>query len=162
MNPSIELRIRTMIRALTEIIMPAVDKDNSLAQEQAGLLVGHLNVLLEHQGREEMICEVEHSALKRLANALIDASDGGNVTKAATSRLQALADDSDTNTLSQAIEALIIDAGIDGSASFKNVCDNLVIEHAREETLRARIWFKGMGFDHNPAVLPDIDSLFES
>ena len=37
MNPSIELRIKTMIRALTEVIIPAVDPNNSLAQEQARL-----------------------------------------------------------------------------------------------------------------------------
>ena len=50
MNPSIELRIKTMVRALTEIIIPAIDRDNSLAQEQAGLLIGHLHVLLPPGG----------------------------------------------------------------------------------------------------------------
>jgi hypothetical protein len=161
MNPSIELRIKTMVRALTEIIIPAIDRDNSLAQEQAGLLIGHLHVLLQHEGREHLICEIERKGLKQLADDLLAASHGGEATSAAAARLKALPDDVDTNTLSHAIEALIIDAGIDGSDTFKQTCDTLVIKHAREETRRARVWFKAIGFDHDPDALPDIDSLFQ-
>ena len=161
MNPSIELRIKTMIRALTEVIIPAVDPNNSLAQEQAGLLVGHLNVLLQHQERERIMFEVEHEALIRLAAALIEASSGGDDTLSATSRLKKLVGNADTDTLSHAIESLVIDAGVDGSDAFKRTCETLVVQHARDETLRARVWFKAMGFDHDPDALPDIDSLFK-
>ena len=160
MNPSIELRIHTMIRALTESIIPAVDLEDSLACEQANLLLGHLHVLLQHNGLEKRICDIEHADLKLLANALIDASSGGSATAAATTRLRDLPIDADTDTLSHAIEALIIDSGIDGSEAFKRASDTLVLEHARESTRRSRIWFKSMGFDHDPGALPDIDSLF--
>lgn len=160
MNPSIELRIHTMIRALTESIIPAVDPENSLACEQANLLLGHLHVLLQHEGREKTICDIERACLIQLAGALVDASSGGSATVAATARVRNLSDDVDTDTLSHAIEALIIDSGIDGSEAFKRTCDTLVVEHAREATRRSRIWFKPMGFDHDPEALPDIDSLF--
>ena len=52
MNPSIELRLRTMIRAVTEVILPAVNPHDSLAQEQAQLLIGHLHALLQHHAHE--------------------------------------------------------------------------------------------------------------
>lgn len=159
MNPSIELRIRTMIRALTESIIPAVDPENSLAQEQANLLLGHLHVLLQHEGREKTMCDVEQADLKQLAGALVEASSGGSMTAAATARVRNLPDGTDTDTLSHAIEALIIDSGIDGSEAFKCSCDTLVLEHSREATRRSRIWFKSMGFDHDPDALPDIDLL---
>jgi len=161
MNPSIKLRIHTMIRALNEAIIPAVDPGNALAQEQANLLVGHLHVLLQHEGREQLICEVEHTELMRLGSALVEASRGGSATAAATARVRNLPKDVDTDTLSHAIEALIIDSGIDGDDAFKRACDKLVIEHGREATRRSRVWFKSMGFDHDPDALPDIDSLFE-
>jgi len=162
MNPSIELRLRTMIRALNETITPAVDPNDSLAQEQAGLLLGHLHVLLQHQGREQELCDTEHLALKKLAIALIEASDGCSVTEAATKRLQLILHDSDTDSLSHAVEAFIADTVTDASDALRQTCDALVIQHAREETRRARIWFKAMGFDHDPGALPDIDSLFPS
>ena len=161
MNPSVELRLRTMIRALNETIIPAVDPNDSLAQEQAGLLLGHLHVLLQHHGREQKVCDNEHEALKKLALALIESSDGGDVTEAATKRLRQLVNDGDIDSLSHAVEALIVDAGTDGSEAFKKTCDALVIQHGREATLRSRIWFKSMGFDHDPDSLPEIDSLFE-
>ena len=159
MNPTIELRVRTMIRALNEIIIPAIDPNNSLAQEQAGLLLGHLSVFLEHEGREQTICEIERAGLAELANALLKVCEGGEATNAASERLRNLGDDIDT--LSHAIESLVIDAGIDGSDAFKRSCDELVLKHAREATLQSRIWFKSMGFDHDPEVLPGIDSLFK-
>ena len=162
MNPTIELRIRTMIRALNEIIMPAIDQNNALAREQAGLLVGHLHVLLMHEGREQRIGEVERCSLVGLADALLENSDGGDATAAATKRLRDLPDDVDIDTLSHAVEALIIEAGVDGSDGFKRACDRLVIEHAREDMQRSRVWFKAMGFDHDPNALPGIDSLFEN
>jgi hypothetical protein len=158
MNPTIELRLRTMIRALNETIIPAVDPNDSLAQEQAGLLLGHLHVLLQHEGQEKAVSDVEHAALKELADTLIHASSGGSATAAATEHVRQLLDE-DTDTLSHAIEALIIDAGIDGSDGFKATCDSLVIEHGREATRRSRIWFKSMGFDHEPDAIPEIGSL---
>jgi hypothetical protein len=160
MNPSIELRLRTMIRAMNEIIIPAVDGGDSLAQEQARLLLGHLHVLLQHEGREQAMCDIERSDLQRLASALVEASSGGSATAAATARVQNLPDDVDTDGLSHAIEALIIDSGSDGSEAFKRACDTLVIAHGRAATRRSRTWFKSMGFDHDPDALGDIDSLF--
>ena len=86
----------------------------------------------------------------------------GDATAAATKRLRDLPDDVDIDTLSHAVEALIIEAGVDGSDGFKRACDRLVIEHAREDMQRSRVWFKAMGFDHDPNALPGIDSLFEN
>ena len=135
MNPTIELRVKTMIRALNEIIIPAVDENNALAKEQAGLLVGHLQALLLHEGRENEMRERERTALKNLARVLVEASDGGAATKAASKRLAELPADADTDSLSHAIEALVIDAGIDGSETFKRTCDKWVIAHGPQRKL---------------------------
>lgn len=53
MIPSTELRLQTMMRAMTESILPALDPKDSLAQEQAGLMMGHINALLQQAGQED-------------------------------------------------------------------------------------------------------------
>ena len=160
MNPSIELRIRTMMRALTEVIIPAIDSQNPLAMEQANLLLGHLQVLNQHQGREKQIEEIEHSALNELSHSLVEVCDGGHTTSAALSTIRELPQGVNTDELAHAIEELVISIGVDGSIPCKRKCKKLVIEHARSSVLRARIWFKSMNFDHNPDVLPSTESLF--
>ena len=162
MNPSIELRIRTMIRAMSDIIIPAIDREAPLAQEQAGLLLGHLQVLLQHEGREQQIDKIEHAALEQLAQALLHCCRGGQMTTSAADLIRSLPQDVDTDTLSHAVESLIIQAGIDGAEDFKRDCDELVLDYARQETLRSRVWFKSMNFDHSPESLGDIESLLNA
>jgi len=47
MQPSFELRISTMIKALAETVLPAVDPSNRAAIEQANIVVGSLRMLPE-------------------------------------------------------------------------------------------------------------------
>ena len=47
MRPSFDLRLQTMMKAMTEVVLPAVDPDNSAAVEQANLVIGSLNLLTE-------------------------------------------------------------------------------------------------------------------
>ena len=57
MNPSIDLRIRSMLRALQETVIPALDPSDALAREQAGLLVGHLHALsIQHADLRPFPC----------------------------------------------------------------------------------------------------------
>ena len=57
-----------------------------------------------------------------------------------------------------------VDVGfdIDGAEDFKRDCDELVLDYARQETLRSRVWFKSMNFDHSPESLGDIESLLNT
>src|SRR3546814_13166270 len=45
MTPSVDERFASVIRALTEVVLPHLPADASLAQEQVHLSVGHLQIL---------------------------------------------------------------------------------------------------------------------
>ncbi len=160
MNPSVELRLRTMLRAMNEVILPAIDGDDSLAQEQARLMTGHLQALLAHHAGEGRLAARQRQRLDALAAELLEIADGGPVTRAAGAALAA-ARGSDDPALSLAVERLVIAAGADGSESLRERSRTLVLAHAREQALTGRAWFRPMGFDAAPDALPDIPDLLE-
>src|ERR1700745_8830 len=43
------LQIQTVIKAMTDVVLPAVDADKKLAQEQARLVIGMLNIVAQRQ-----------------------------------------------------------------------------------------------------------------
>ncbi len=51
MTPSIDLRVATLIRAVEDVIAPAIDQTNHLAKEQTALLVGQLKLLAAQWNR---------------------------------------------------------------------------------------------------------------
>lgn len=159
MNPSVELRIRSMMRALTEVVLPAVDPHNALAQEQARLLLGHLHALALHHRDESTLDALSDAALETLARALLGDSVGGAHTQAAAHAVRQALPAADARALSRAVEELIVAAGIDGDADFQASSAALVLTHARTETWRGRTWFKAMNFDARPEQLPSIEHL---
>lgn len=159
MNPSLDLRLNSMIRAVTEVILPALDPENSLAQEQARLLIGHLHALLLQQPHAHRLAAIETQALTGLAAQLIAASAGGPITQAATDRVSVALSNGDTAAVSHALEALIIQSRTDGSTAFLRTVTQCVLDHAKADSLRGRTWFKLMNFDSNPAELSDIPTM---
>jgi hypothetical protein len=160
-NPSIELRLRTMMRALGEVIVPAIDAENSLAHEQAQLMLGHLNALLRHHALEQRVEAHEDDAMRELARALLDAGGGGARTTAARDALTAALAGADGDAVSHAIECLVVAAGADGDPVLHAASARLVLDHARRQNRLGRAWFKPMGFDARPDELPDPATLLE-
>lgn len=161
MKPSVELRLRTMMRAMSETVLPAVDPANSLAQEQARLMLGHLNALLQHHAGEGELERRDDRASRALATALLDAGDGGPATAQARDALRAALADTDGDALAHAIERLVVAIGVDGEADLHAASTRLVLAHARAQTTTGRAWFKPMGFDPRPDELPDPTELLE-
>jgi hypothetical protein len=159
MNPSLEVRFRSMIRALTEVIIPALDPHNSLAQEQARLLIGHLHAALLQMPTANQVVAAEHNALHGLADTLLAASSGGPVTRAATAHVRmTLAEDAPA-ALAHALEALVLAAAADGSVETLAASQRAVLAHAKAVSTLGRTWFKPMGFDSDPASLPELSDL---
>ena len=159
MNPSIDLRLRSMMRAITEVIMPAVDPHNSLAQEQIRLLLGHLHALSLQVAHAPGLAAIELNELQQLARELLAHAAGGPATQCAAARVTALRGGSDHAALAHAVEALLIASGEDGDAEFKHDSETRVLAFSRAQALRGRAWFKAMGFDTSPGSLPDIPTL---
>lgn len=79
MTPDIDLRISTMVRAMEEVVMPAVDTHNGLAREQAALLVGQLKLLAAQWKHTEDYASVCIADLVKTLSGLIPL--GGEETK---------------------------------------------------------------------------------
>jgi hypothetical protein len=158
MNPSIDLRIQSMQRALTEVILPAIAVDNPLAQEQARLLLGHLHALALHHRHAARFADLELRASAALAKQLLLDVTGGAATHAAATRLRECLPEHDFR-FSAAIEALVIATGIDGDSHYAERIGALVLQHEKAAAIRGRAWFKAMGFDSAPATLMDIETM---
>ena len=160
MNPSVELRLRTMIRAVTENILPAIDPTDSLAQEQGRLLLGHLYALLQQHGHEESLRDRQRRLLDRLAQDLLDAGSGGPLTLAARAALGAALDAGD-DALSFAVERYVLAAGSDGDVGLRERSAALVLAHAAEDVRAGDVWFRTMGFTTGIEAPSSITALLE-
>jgi len=144
MIPSTELRLKTMMRALTESILPALDPKDSLAQEQAGLLMGHINALLQQQGQEHKVEQREQAAITELAEYLLTVVAGGANTTAASQALVAALKGGRFEEISKATERLL--GADDARKEFKDAAWKPVLDYSRDAAARGQHWFKPMGF----------------
>ncbi len=158
MIPPIELRLRSLMRAVSEVILPAIDPANSLAQEQARLLLGHLHAISLQLGHEAALVEKDDEAARQLAYVLLASAGGGAHTGAAQAAL-ALAVNGERHGLLEAIDAFVLASGVDGSEACRESSLRLVLDAARAAAWRGRAWFRAMGFEPDPAALPDIPTL---
>lgn len=161
MNPSVDLRIRSMLRALTEVVIPALDARDALAQEQARLLVGHLHALSLQCAHEARFVALEDEAMRRLGQALLASSAGGPVTLAAAAAVRDSLGAPDGPRVAAAIDRLILASAEDGLPSFREAVARLTLAHARAAALRGRSWFAAMGFGGDPARLPAIETMLD-
>lgn len=154
MTPTVDERLASIIRALTEVILPHLPPEASLAQEQAHLAVGHLQIL---RAQFDATPDFERSELedtKALANALVDAIHGGSVTQAAVAALQTeihQCDGSDVRSqyraCNRAIEALVKAVSADGAPDARAALRRIILDHERARVAKDRRWFLPFGFD---------------
>ena len=154
MNPSNQLRLSTMIRAVQESILPAIRDDAPLAKEQAALLMGHLAAMMQQDGREHEVLAREEALLKQLAKELIVAAAGDSALIDAVAAVEsALAEGG--STLSFAVERLL--SNVDAGEGFKKASTKLTLTYSQDHTNLGRAWFLPMGFDSAQAGLPSLD-----
>lgn len=153
MTPSTDERIASIIRSLTEVILPHLPADASLAQEQAQLAIGHLQILrLQIDGIQDFETE-ELADTRVLASELAAAIDGGPRTTAARTRLDAVLEDDTSgvrgalSAINKAIEALVQAVSADGSEAAKTRLPQLILGHEARRVEKDRRWFLPYGFD---------------
>lgn len=168
MNPTIEARLDSMIRALSDIVLPELSA-GSLAQEQAGLVLGHLQVIRSQFDFSASFERAELASIKVLARELAAAADGGQTTNEAARALadSASAIDGDTPSkyranmeeISNCIENLYRAADVDGEVNFKRKMKLDIIRQSAEWARYQRIWFSSMGFEARNSDLPSVGQL---
>lgn len=153
MTPNTDERLASVIRALTEVILPHLPAEASLAQEQAQLAIGHLQILrLQFDSVHGFEAE-ELADARALAAELAGAIDGGQDTTAAAAALDsAIAEDSadvraSLTGLNRAIERLVQAVSADGSDRARSKLTEAILRHERIRVEKDRRWFLPYGFD---------------
>lgn len=157
MIPSIDDRLASVVRALTEVILPHLPPEASLAQEQAQLCIGQLQIL---RGQIDLAPAFEREELAdtiATGRALADALAGYAPAAPALAAALEAASAADTmnaaavrdyrRAVSQAIEALVTTVSASGNATDQAKLTDLVLEHEHARTQKDRAWFAPFGFD---------------
>lgn len=153
MTPTTDERLASVIRALTEVILPHLPAEASLAQEQAQLAIGHLQILrLQFDSVHGFEAE-ELADAKALAAELASAIDGGKDTTAAAAALEnAINEDSadvraSLSALNRVVERLVQAVSVDGSDRARARLTEIILRHERARVEKDRRWFLPYGFD---------------
>ena len=171
-----DIQLQTAIRALTEVVAPALDAGNALAVEQLQIVIGMLHLMatrLPLQFRYD--CD-ELARLLEFCRALTaDIDDdahgeaictlGGASTEGAAILARAQADPAeilrairDLRTFSG---ALITAVYRDGSDAARTRITDLALAHADQQLLRERAWVAPQGWETQPEELPAITDLLK-
>lgn len=163
MLPNIDLRIATMIKALEQVILPALPRDQRLARDQAMLVVGHLNMLGGQWKRALRFEQVSLDDLVGLARALlpaVDATFDAPLTEAidaaqACDQADVLALERANSALGRIVDLVIL--GGDDHLALTQAAQNAVLEYALRHARRERTWFQANNMDPDHADLPTIE-----
>jgi hypothetical protein len=154
MIPNVDDRLASIIRALTEVVLPHLPPEASLAQEQVHLSIGHLQIL---RAQIDLVPAFERGELDdvlALAQDLGSSVTGGGATQSALAGLASAtkaADGSDVRgqykAITKAIEALVRTVSSDGDMAGKAALDKAILRHEAARTQKDREWFAPFGFD---------------
>lgn len=154
MTPNVDDRIASVIRALSEVILPHLPEDASLAQEQAQLAIGHLQIL---RAQIDHVPEFERSELEdylALARDLLDPVAGGVQIQSASQQLRGAIDNSENlgvreqrRAVNEAVEAFVRAVFDEGDDAVRAAVSATILAHERKRTRADREWFAPFGFD---------------
>lgn len=169
MQPSIEMRLRTMMKALSEVVMPAIDPTNRMAQEQAAVVLGSMDMLREQIDFAYWYEVVDLKSLCRLAAELAEVpglesppelASARDAARSLTSRtdltLSVLRDAS--VALRDAISLSIEAAAEPAQPGIRTAVQRLVLDHSRDQIGRERAYVAGTKWDGFPESLQTIEA----
>lgn len=154
MTPTVDERLASVVRSLTEVILPHLPPEASLAQEQVHLAIGHLQIL---RAQIDAIPAYETEELDdavAIAKALTQGISGGVKTSAALNALQATIDAADHKTartqtveINVAVDGLVKAVAVDGVAGAKAALSSIILKYEDTRAQKDRRWFLSYGFD---------------
>ena len=163
MNPSVNDRLDSVLRALTGVILPALPAEASLAEEQTQLIIGQLSILrmqLDNQAAFEAENTEDFAAMGHLIAAQ---AKGGPLTHQALESLKAeLLNDTVSKKpqvrsarIQLAIDALLIALREDGDADARAAVGKSILDLGSKRAKKDRRWFMPMGFDSTITAIAD-------
>lgn len=162
MLPNIDVRIANLIKAMEQVVLPALPKSERLARDQAMLVVGHLRMITGQWKHAVRFEQVTLDALIGLADKLAGIVAAPFTTQLADAAKAArAADRGSVDGLEAAYNALgaVIDNVILGGpdhVALPQAAVDALFEYGSRQAHVERTWFKAIGFDPDRAELPEI------
>lgn len=168
MVPNLDLQLQVAIKALTDVVSPAVSPSNKMATEQLGLTIATLQMVRDRLPISRRFARRSLEDALVLAEAVLATDDGIGGDRALASLVAdvrvALEDPTcETDELEHLLAGInagtcaVIAAAQDTPASRKIEIAVLNLSAGRIE--RGRSWCLPAGFEPNPEQIPPISSL---
>src|SRR5690606_20205560 len=160
------ITMKASLKAMQEVIMPAIDPENSMALEQAQMIIGLLTLLND---RRDLQTAYDIDALRRcitLGTELL-AYDNKEQLRADISAAQSAIEGASAieTTLTQHIAILnshistIADQLCAKSDEENSAARRLILKASAEQNIRERSWLLMQGWEPQPENIPDISAL---
>lgn len=169
------LQLQSMIKSMGDVVLPAIDPNNKMAQEQAQLILGMMHLLALRLPLQFHYDIDELQRYAELARELLDETQGGTETNAAMAQLARAAASSSAmleraQTAPEELEAAVLElrnqiAALvdavwrDGDADCRQRSSKAVLAASKAQILRERAWFAPQGWDADMSAYPTIESL---
>lgn len=154
MTPNVDERIASIVRSLSEVILPHLPPEASLAQEQVHLCIGHLQILRAQIDGVPAFEREELEDTLAIARILASQITGGPCTTGAIAQIEAaIAAASGADVRGErmktliAVENLVRAVSVDGTPEGKAALTRLILQNEAPRTLKDRHWFAPFGFD---------------
>lgn len=169
-------QIPALIKSLTDVVLPAIDPANKLAQEQAQLIVGTLHLMAQRMplqyryDRHELGSFValadelagHGAAIPEVAAALASLADGAAGGRALLARagVEPAELEASNQALREQIGAVITAAATAADSPALKAVNRAVLAHSKDLLLRERSWLAMQGWEgKDPAHLPAAETL---
>ncbi|MBA4285496.1 MAG: hypothetical protein C0434_08195 [Xanthomonadaceae bacterium] len=173
LRPSFQ--IPALIKSLTDVVLPAVDPANKLAQEQGQLIVGMLHLMAQRLPLQYRYDRHELGSYVALSDQLV--TQAAAIAEAGAARqalIEAAADgrallaragaepgelEAANGLLRERVGALITAAAATADTAALREVNATVMAHAEAQLLRERAWIALQGWEGPSAGLPAVETL---
>jgi hypothetical protein len=170
-----ELQIQAVIKALEDVILPAIDADNTLAVEQGYIAANTLKLALKRQPMMYRYDCDELAGFLELASTLkqeiagqahsdellneLSACIGNGRSTLSRAQVEPVELEQASFQLRDSISKVIKAYSSHCSADQLKAVGKSVVSHAQRQITKERAWVVDLGWDIDPESLPDIGTL---
>ncbi len=170
-----DIQITSMIKAMSDVILPAVDPGNKLAVEQSQLIIGMLSLMARQLPLQFAFDRDELGRLVSGAVRLKELASADGTVGAAQDRLARCASAAAVvldrckldpaalhvaiQEIRQAMGDIVVSLGQTNDLTNQLKAERVILDMSKEQLLRDRTLVVMQGFERDPAALPSIESL---
>ncbi len=172
-----EIQITSMIKAMSDVILPAVDPNNKLAIEQSQLVIGMLSLMARQLPIQYRFDCDELERLLVSARRMKDVPASERDVETAQERLRG-AESAGANVLArckvdpaellssirelqESLGGIVRSLGETSDTAAQLKAERVILDMSREQLLRDRSMLVMQGFERDPASVPSLESLLD-